>query len=208
MWYPYPVNDAAYPLELVQKHTLWNGRIVTIRPIRADDAARVRDFLTETSGESRYKRFQKWVHAPSNTLTHFLTDVDYDRRVALVCSVAHGDDEELVGEARYAAPPTGTRCELGIIIKDAWRKTGIAGLLMEALIRAARDRGFEVMDGTVLTTNRAMLRFAQALGFEVERLDDDRATMRIVMNLVPITARCTRPVSKAFIPAPTNANTK
>jgi acetyltransferase len=202
------MSNAAYPLGLVQEHTLWNGKTVTIRPIRADDAVRMREFLAETSGESRYKRFQKWVNAPSNNLIHFLTEVDYDRHMALVCSVAHGDEEELVGEARYAAPPIGTRCELGIIIKDAWRKTGIAGLLMEALIRAARDRGFEVMDGMVLATNRTMLRFAQALGFEVERMDDDREMMRIVMNLTPATSRRARRASKAGIPASTHARTK
>ena len=196
-----------YPRELVRKHALWDGRTVTIRPIRADDAERVREFLAATSEESRYKRFQKWVEAPSNTLVHFLTDVDYDRHMAFVCSVEHEGDEELVGEARYGAPPTGTRCELGIILKDSWRKTGVAGLLMEALISAARHHGFEVMDGMVLASNGAMLRFARALGFEVEQLDDDRETLRIVMNLTPPPARRTGQASKAR-EAAAPANTK
>jgi len=195
------VNNIRYPLELLQKHTLWDGRTVTIRPLRADDAVRMRAFLTETSGESRYKRFQKWVHAPSNTLIHFLTDVDYDRRMAFVCSVSNEAGEELVGEARYAAPPTGTRCELGIIIKDSWRKTGIAGLLMEALIRAARNRGFEVMDGMVLANNGAMLRFARALGFAVGPMDDDRETLRIVLNLTHASTGGTGHASKTATPA-------
>ncbi len=186
-----------YPSELVRKHTLWDGRTVTIRPIRADDDARVRAFLSATSEESRYKRFQKWVEAPSNTLVHFLTDIDYDRHMAFVCSVGVEGEEELVGEARYGAPPVGTRCELGIIIQDSWRKTGVAGLLMEALIRAARSHGFEVMDGMVLVNNRAMLRFARALGFEIEHLGDDRETLRIVMNLVPASAGPPAHASKA-----------
>lgn len=198
------MNNTRCPLELAQKHTLWDGRTVTIRPIRADDAVRMRAFLTETSGESRYKRFQKWVHAPSNTLIHFLTDVDYDRHMAFVCSVENEGEEELVGEARYGAPPTGTRCELGIIIKDSWRKTGVAGILMEALIRAARNRGFEVMDGMVLANNRPMLRFARALGFELERMDDDCANLRIVKNLKLDTPRRAQPVPAARSAAPRN----
>jgi acetyltransferase len=197
-----------YPLQLIRTHGLWDGRTVTIRPIRADDAERMREFLAETSGDSRYKRFQKWVEAPRDNLLRYLTNIDYDRHMAFVCSVAHDGDEELVGEARYAAPPTGNRCELGIIVRDSWHKSGIAGLLMEALIRAARDRGFEMMEGVVLTTNRAMLRFAQAMGFVVEPMDDDRGSLRIVMNLAPGPTLRDRLDPKAPAPVAVNGATK
>ena len=179
------MNNSAYPKNLVHERRLFDGRTVTIRPIRADDAERMREFLVATSAESLYKRFQKWVHAPSNNLIHFLTDVDYDRQMALVCSVARGDEEELVGEARYGASPGARGCEFGIIIKDSWRKTGIAGLLMESLIRTARDRGFDFMEGMVLATNTVMLRFARALGFAIDPMGDDPRTVRIVMKLKP-----------------------
>ena len=174
-----------YPVHLIHERRLFDGRTVTIRPIRADDAERMRALLSASSEESRYKRFQKWVHAPSNTLIHFLTDVDYDRHMALVCSVACENGEEIVGEARYVANPDGTSCDFGILIEDSWRKSGIAGLLMEALIRAAHDRGFAVMEGIVLANNAAMLRFAHALGFEIQSTADDLTTVRIVMKLQP-----------------------
>ncbi len=176
---------AEYPAHLIHERRLFDGRKVTIRPIRADDAERMRGLLSASSDESRYKRFQKWAHAPSNTLIHFLTDVDYDRHMALVCSVACENGEEIVGEARYVANPDGASCDFGILIEDSWRKSGIAGLLMEALIRAARDRGFTVMEGIVLANNAAMLRFAHALGFEVQSTADDLTTVRIVMKLQP-----------------------
>jgi acetyltransferase len=179
------VSASQYPSHLVREHRLFDGRTVTIRPIRADDADHVRDFLNAASEVSRYKRFQKWVQAPSNNLVHFLTDIDYDRHVALVCTAAHGTDEEIVGEARYIANPDGKSCEFGVLIEDAWRKTGIAGLLMEALIRAARDGGFAVMEGFVLANNRAMLKFAHALGFEVEPMKGDLTTVHIRLRLLP-----------------------
>jgi acetyltransferase len=174
-----------YPTQLVREHRLSDGRTVTIRPIRPDDADRIRDFLTASSDESRYKRFQKWAHTPSNNLIHFLTDIDYDRCLALVCTVALGATEEIVGEARYIANPDGESCEFGLLIEDSWHKTGIAGLLMEALIQGARDRGFAVMEGLVLASNTAMLRFAHALGFGVEPMTDDRTTLRIHRRLRP-----------------------
>jgi acetyltransferase len=174
---------AEYPSHLVREHRLFDGRAVTIRPIRPDDAALVREFLNELSGESRYMRFQKWVHAPSDKLIHFLTDVDYDRHLALVCTAQHGGHEEIVGEARYAAAPDGRTCELGIVIGDAWHKSGVAGILMEALLHAARERGLARMEGLVLSGNAEMLRFVRALGFRLEPVSEDRTLTRISKTL-------------------------
>jgi len=178
-----------YPHHLVRQRRLFDGRLVTIRPIRPDDADRIRDFLKASSGEARYKRFQKWVHAPSNNLVHFLTDIDYDRHLAFVCTVVHPDSEEIVGEARYIANPDGGSCEFGVMIEDAWRKTGIAGLLMEALTRAARERAFVAMEGIVLRSNLPMQRFARALGFEVVPTEGERTTLRIRLDLRPKSVR-------------------
>jgi acetyltransferase len=174
---------AVYPANLIHEHRLADGRTVTIRPIRPDDGTREKDFLTALSGESRYLRFQRWVAAPSDDLIHFLTDVDFERHLALVCTAPRDHDEELVGEARYVANPNGKSCEFSIVIADAWQKSGIAGLLMDALIRAARERGLTHMEGLVLSSNVAMLRFAHALGFEVSAVPEDRTTMRIVKRL-------------------------
>jgi len=174
---------AEYPAHLTVRRRLRDGRTVTIRPVRRDDALLERDFIRRLSGETRYLRFQKWVHSPSDKLVHFLTDVDYDRHLALVCAYAGDGGEQVVGEARYVADPDGENCELGIVIADAWQKSGIAGLLMEALLRAARARGLKRMEGVVFSTNRDMLRFVRALGFEVRTIPEDRTVVRVVKDL-------------------------
>lgn len=165
------------------KHRLFDGRTVTIRPIRENDDVRERNFLNRLAGESRYLRFHEWVNAPSDKLIHFLTDIDYDKHMALVCTVPSGAGEELVGEASYAANPDGSGCEFGIVIADSWHDTGIAGLLMEALIRAARERGLAHMEGLVLSHNAKMLRFACGLGFDIYPVPGDPTTKRIVKKL-------------------------
>jgi acetyltransferase len=157
---------AEYPLHLARRRTLADGRAVVIRPIRADDEPREREFYDHLSGESRQQRFMKFVHAVSEKLIHFFTNVDYDRHMAFVCEAPVEGKPELVGEARYVANPDGRSCEFAVVVADAWHKTGVAGLLMEALIRAAQARGFETMEGLVLRENRDMLRFVRALGFE------------------------------------------
>ena len=166
-----------------RQRVLFDGRTVTIRPIRPDDEGRTRTFLSEASGKTRYLRFHKWVAAPSDKLVHFLTDVDYRRHMAFVCTFEGPQGEAIVGEARYVLNADGRSADFGIMIGDGWRRTGIAGLLMEALLRTAREAGITTMEGLVMRTNGTMLRFAKALGFDVTPVPEDRTTVRVVKTL-------------------------
>lgn len=174
---------AEYPAHLARERRLADGRAVLIRPIRPDDEPGEREFFDQLSGETRYLRFQKWVKAVGDKLVHFFTHIDYDRHMAFVCAARRDGREELVGEARYVGNPDGRSCEFGVVIADDWHRTGIAGLLMEALIRAARAHGFETMEGMVLRTNDEMLRFTRALGFETIAVPEDATIVRVVKKL-------------------------
>jgi acetyltransferase len=156
---------------------------VTIRAAKPSDADRIREFLTASSGESRYRRFQKWVEAPSEALAHSLTDMDDRTGPALVATVAAPSGEAIVAEARCVAHPNGESCDLGLLVEDDWQKTGVAGLLMEALIEAARDQGLAAIEGLVLKSNAPMLRFVRAFGFAIEPIEEDRTMLYIRRGL-------------------------
>jgi len=173
------VDTPAYPAHLAHERQLADGRTVVIRPIRPEDEAALQRFFEGMSGDALYLRFQKWVHAVSDKLLHFFTYIDYDRHMAFIC--AAGDD--IVGEARYVANEDGRSCEFAVAIADAWHKTGIAGLLMEALISAARQHGMRSMEGLVLRENQDMLRFVKALGFEAHHDAEEPAMTRVVKRL-------------------------
>ena len=172
-----------YPSHLARSRQLADGRSVTIRPIRADDQAAADEFFGHLCGESLRMRFMKFVSALSGRMIHFFTHIDYDRHMAFVCEAECGGRRELVGEARYVANPDGRSCEFGVVVADAWHKTGIAGLLMEALIRYARARGFESMEGLVLRENHDMLKFVRALGFEASPALEEPTSVRVTRNL-------------------------
>jgi acetyltransferase len=170
---------ADYPAHLEREHVLADGRRVTIRPIRPADECLQHAFFDGLSPESRHKRFMKNAAALNEQLIHFFTHIDYDRHMAFVGEHAG----RLVGEARYVANPGGRSCEFGLVVAEAWRRQGIARLLMEALMEAARAHGFERIEGLVLRTNQPMLRFIATLGFDAAPDPYEPALIRVVRKL-------------------------
>lgn len=170
---------AEYPAHLAAERRLRDGRTVLIRPIRAEDQALEQRFFDSLSAHTRRLRFMKPVTAVNARLVHFFTHVDYDRHMAFVCERAG----HLVGEARYVANPGGRSCEFAVVVADDWHRSGIARLLIEALIDAARARGMETMEGLVLRENHAMLRFIEKLGFELSPEPHEHTIVRVVKKL-------------------------
>lgn len=160
-----------------------DGADVTVRPVRPDDAPLEADFVRHLSNESRYKRFMVTLRELPTKKLRYLTDVDQDRHVALAATIEREGRPALIGVARYVVDPAGTGCEFAIAVDDAWQRSGIAGILMHALIDVARARGLAQMEGVVLRTNSRMLKFTQQLGFRAERDPEDPGTVRVVRAL-------------------------
>ncbi|HEU4353626.1 MAG TPA: GNAT family N-acetyltransferase [Burkholderiales bacterium] len=170
---------ADYPAHLVRERRLADGRVVIIRPIRPQDEPGEQEFFDHLSQETRRLRFLKMVEAVNDKLIHFFTHIDYDRHMAFVCE----HEGRLVGEARYVANPDGRSCEFGVVIADDWHHSGIAVLLMRALLDAARACGFQAMEGLVLRSNRPMLHFVKGLGFDAQPQSYEPTMVRIVKRL-------------------------
>jgi len=170
-------------LELPATHHVVQGTPVTVRPLRAADMALEADFVQHLSMDSRYKRFMVTVRELPESKLRYLTDVDQVHHVALAATVERDGGEALVGVARYVVDASGTGCEFAIAVDDAWQGTGLAGILMHALIDVARARGLATMEGSVLATNTRMLKFMRQLGFTLQHGPKDRDTVRVVRSL-------------------------
>jgi acetyltransferase len=173
------VKSALYPAHLLRQRRLADGRSVVVRPVRREDEAAEREFFAGLSAETKRLRFQRFTGAITDELMRFYTQIDYQRHMAFVCET----DGRLVGEARYVANPGTRSCELGIVVADDWHHTGIAQLLIDALMRAAQARGFETMEGLVLAENRDMLDFVTELGFDVQPMPEEPTLVRVAKKL-------------------------
>ena len=74
------------------------------------------------------------------------------------------------------------QAEFAILVRDAYQRKGIGSKLMDALIKAARDRHVREIYGHVLAANPGMTRFAESLGFDILP-SDDPDVRRLVLRL-------------------------
>jgi acetyltransferase len=174
-----------YPARLEHVVTLPNGARVIIRPIRPEDADREADFVRGLSPETRYMRFMSTIKELPTPLLARLTQIDYDREMALVALTGDGDAEEQIGVCRYVVNPDGESCEFAIVVGDEWQRQGLARIMMNLLIETARERRLRVMEGVFLASNERMLRFVQSLGFHVNRDPEDSSLSLGELELRP-----------------------
>jgi acetyltransferase len=149
-----------------------------IRPITLADAERERNFIRRMSPESRYLRFMHNLREPSEALVHSLVNIDRHRSMALVATVGAGDQETIIGVARYAAEPGSDECEFAVAVADDWQCRGIGTTLTPLLFDYAAREGFKVIYGTILAGNQRMVELAQWLGLQVDEPSPGCGTVR------------------------------
>jgi acetyltransferase len=173
-----------YPVHLIQEWQMNDGKVVTIRPIRPEDAELEQEFVKNMSDESRYYRFMDTLRELTQTMLVRFTQIDYDREMALVAMLADDDGKESqIGVARYVGNPDGESVEFALAVGDDWQKCGVGRKLMTALIDCARMKGYRAVVGDVLSTNSKMFRLMTSLGFTIHPHPEDTAVKRVVKPL-------------------------
>lgn len=149
---------------------LRDGRAVTARPVRAQDAGQVQAFVRALSPESRRERF----FAP-------IAELSPRQLERVVCGpglslAAWQPEGRIVGLAQYAL---GERdAEFAVVVAEDWRGNGLGKALVGMLLEHAAGRGVQVFGGVALGHNRAMRLLGAGLGFAFRR-DPDPALLRM-----------------------------
>jgi len=168
-----------YPAELEGEIRLNGGQRLRVRPIRPEDAAIELAFVEALSDHSRYMRFFNPTKTLEPRLLARLTQLDYEREMALIAL----DDGGMRGVARYSPMSDGTTCEFAVTVADAWQGRGLATELMRRLIDCARDAGYLRIAGTVLSDNHDMHRLMARLGFTGTLATDDLTVIEFARAL-------------------------
>lgn len=152
-----------YPSELEGLETTRTGRILRIRPVRAEDDALYAAFFPHVEQQDLRQRFFAAVPAATPALIAKLTLIDYARSMVLV-----GLDEPggaMLGAVRLHADADHHSGEFAIIVRSDLKAQGIGWVLMQRIIAFARAEGLATVHGQVLRTNAAMLALCRELGF-------------------------------------------
>lgn len=168
--YPYPDN-------LIMQHKLPDKTLITIRPIRQDDAESIKEFSRHLSSELKHLNYmENFKELPEKMVTR-LTQVDYKKSMTLIATSVENGKEIIIGMVHYISED-GENCEFDMIVTDSWQNKGIGTVLTEALFKSAKDNGIKSITIVILASNLGGMMLAKHFGFTVK--NSDEPTVKIV----------------------------
>lgn len=170
---------APYPAELAE-HWAAGDEAVLIRPIRPEDAEAHAALFARLSPEDIRYRFFSMIRALSPEQVARMTQVDYDREMALVAVRATG---ETVGVCRLVREPYTETGEFAVLVEPSMKGRGLARRLMQRVMAWGRSQGMTRVTGQVLAENAPMLAFMRRMGFTVARLPDEPDVVEVSISL-------------------------
>jgi acetyltransferase len=170
-----------YPKELEETIQLADGSMLLLRPIRPEDGPAFQDLYTRLSPEDIRFRFLHPIKSLSPDLSARLTQIDYDREMALVLTRKSGGPE-ILGVVRITADPNIEKAEFAIVIRRDMTGQGLGPMLLRRIIDYSKTRGVKYIYGEVLSDNRSMLRLADAFGFKKRPVPDDPGVMHVSLQ--------------------------
>lgn len=155
-----------YPKELETTLQGRDGRRLRLRPIMPEDEPALRRTFELLTPEEIRQRFHVPMKAFPHTLAARLTQIDYDREMALVLTGPEPPGTaEIEAVTRLAADPDDERAEFALLVRRAYARQGFGTQMLWRLIGYARDRGIGELFGLVLADNVAMRGLCRKLGF-------------------------------------------
>jgi acetyltransferase len=144
---------AIYPRELEAVAVLDHGQKVWIRPMAPCDRKGLSWEIQNADNETLYLRFFSRAVRGRPEFVDTLLDLDYQERLALV---AIGEGGEGAGVARYVVTDEPDLAQLAIVVKEGWRRVGLATVLLQHIQRAAWQRNIRRMTAIYLAENAAI----------------------------------------------------
>ncbi len=171
-----------YPKHLEQTGELRDGTPMCLRPIRPEDEAALMETYNHLTTEDVHMRFFHYMKSLTHENAARLTQIDYNREMALI-GVPADSPNEIWGVARITADPDNATAEYAVAVRSELKGRGLGYLLMQRILAYAAERGIGEVWGDVLAENERMLQMNAELGFTLTRHSDDPGVIRVVKKL-------------------------
>lgn len=174
-----------YPDELEKEIRLGDDTLICLRPIRPEDEIALAEMVARCTPDDLRKRFLAPLKAFPHEMAARLSQIDYDREMALVAVTpgsAYGAGP-ILGVVRIFGDPEREAAEYAILVRSDLKGRGLGYQLMSAIVDYARARGYKRLHGEVFRHNTAMLQMAGELGFETQSSGAGDETSEVVLAL-------------------------
>jgi acetyltransferase len=168
---PYPRN--------LRREVQIAGENVLVRAIRPQDGPAIAAMVEASSAEDVRLRFRSGFRTLPPGWPERLSQIDYDREMALV---AIGADRQILGVSRLAGDPQGETAEFALMVRTDQQHKGLGRLLLNAILEYGAAQGLREIWGDVARENAPMLATAKNLGF-VRTPADDFSRVKIIKAL-------------------------
>ena len=153
---------------------LRDGACVSVRGVRAGDAAALQRLVARSSDRSVHLRFFGPLKKLSDNQARRFAEVDGRDRFALV-ALDPEDPREIVGVVRYEREPGTDAAEYAALVEDRFQGRGLGIALSRHLIEAARDNGLRRLYALVMRENKGMLHLLRSLDLPERKRWEDGA---------------------------------
>ncbi len=157
-----------YPQHLEENVTLKNGDACLFRPILPEDEPALQRFIAKVTKEDLYYRYFSEINEFTHEDLANMTQIDYDREMAIVAVRRTDDGEEILGVTRAISDPDNVDAEFAVLVRSDLKGLGLGRRLLEKLIGYTRDHGLMRLNGITMPNNRGMVTLARKLGFTVD----------------------------------------
>ena len=174
-----------YPKALEEPSRLRDGRPILLRPIRPEDEPAHYAFLSRLTREDFIYRFFNYIPEFPRREMARLTQIDYDREMAFIATATGPDGKpETLGVSRAVADPDNHTAEFALVIRSDLKRQRLGSILMDKLVRYAREIGIQRLVGEVMGENEPMLGLLKHLGFKL-KASEEPGVVRAIFELRP-----------------------
>jgi len=172
-----------YPHHLEEQVQLKDGQYCLFRPILPEDEPQLRAFIAQVTKEDLYYRYFSEINEFTHEDLANMTQIDYDREMAIVAVRQHNGNDEIIGVTRAISDADNIDAEFSVLVRSDLKGLGMGRRLLEKMIRYTRDHGLQQLNGITMPHNSGMITLARKLNFRVNiQLDDGIVSLNLPLG--------------------------
>lgn len=172
-----------YPQHLEEQVELKDGQACLFRPILPEDEPLLREFISQVTKEDLYYRYFSEINEFTHEDLANMTQIDYDREMAIIALRQHHGQPEIIGVTRAISDADNIDAEFSVLVRSDLKGLGMGRRLLEKMIRYTRDHGLQQLNGITMPHNRGMITLARKLGFHVDiQLDEGIVSLKLSLQ--------------------------